>query len=352
MGYNWSELTDQERAFKEMYKGEGRSILSTPMEYAQYIQIVQLHPEFVDLGDFYEVHTKAQLGSTILDVGELESGEEITVQKHERYGYPIIHNHAFIEIAYLYSGQCTHYVEQQSFLMEEGDFCILAPNAKHTIVAVEDSALLLNILLSKEVLNQSFLCMVKEKRLLADFFENILFGKHVSPYLIFPTGKDPWMHQVICEMLCETKERRYAYRESLKLYIQQMFIHVLRHYEMQARVSDPLEQKMEDMIVPILGYISINYNRVTLRQVAEFFNYSEAYMSRLLKRYTGKTFGALITGLQMKRTEELLVSSEMRLIDIAQEVGCFDYSHLSRKFKQVYGESPDVYRKNKSNIYI
>lgn len=348
MRCNWMELTDQELAFKKMYQGEGKEILSRPVAYAEYLQLIQKHPEFVNLGDFYEMHTKAKMGSTILDVGELEAGEEVTVQRHERYGYPILHNHSFIEIAYVYSGQCTHYVEGQSFLMSEGDLCILAPHAKHTITALADDAVILNVLMSKEVLNQSFFKMVSEKRLLADFFENVLYGKHVSPYVIFPTGNDEWMQQVICRMFWETKERRYAYRESLKLYVQQMFIHVLRYYEMRARVSDPLEQKLDDTIVPILGYISVNYNQVTLKQLAAFFNYSEAHMSRLLKHYTGRTFQALVTELQMKQAKELLRCSGMQLKDIAQEVGCFDYSHFSRKFKLAYNESPEAYRKRKS----
>lgn len=348
----WEKLTEQEKAMKEMYLGAGHDVLSAPIEYADYLRLIQEHPEFVNLGDFYEVHTKAGMGSTILDVGELESGEEITVQIHERYGYPILHNHSFIEIAYVYSGQCTHYVQQQAFQMEEGDLCILAPNAKHAITALADDAVILNILMSKEALNQSFLEMVRDKGLLAEFFENVLYGKRVSPYLIFPTGKDPRIHQIIREMYLETQQRQYAYRESLKLYVRQMFIHVLRNYEMLARVSDPLEQKMEDHIVAILGYISVNYAHVTLKELAGFFHYNETYMSRLLKRYTGKTFGQLVTELKMKQAAKLLIHSSMKLTDIAQEVGCFDYSHFSRKFKNIYGESPDLYRKNKSKIYI
>lgn len=347
----FSELTEQEKALKKMYLGGGREILSSPLQYAAYRELICEHPEYVDLGDFYEVRTKECRGNTIADVDEIESGEEITVQVHERYGYPILHNHAFIEIAYVYSGECTHFVEDQSFGMRAGDFCILAPDSTHAITALEDDAVIINLLVSKEVLKYSFLEMVKEKRLLAEFFENILYGKSASSYLIFPTGDDLWIKRTILEMYREAKERKYAYRESLELYLRQLFIHVLRNYEMLARVSASAKQQMENDIVFILGYLSVNYRKITLGELAGFFNYSEGHMSRLLKKYTGKTFGALVTELQMKHAAELLAEGKMELSEIAQEVGCFDYSHFSRKFSRHYGESPDIYRKQVRNIH-
>lgn len=352
MNNEWNSLTDQEKAMKKMYQFGGHDILSKPMQYAAYQQLIKEHPEYVNLGDFYKERTKENLGITIANVSEIESGEEISVQRHERYGYPILHNHSFIEIAYVYNGNCTHYVGEQSFQMAAGDLCILAPNAQHVIVALEDDAVILNILLGKEALNRSFLQMVKDKHLLADFFENVMYGKTVSPYIFFPTGCDTWIRQIILKMYQETKERRYAYRESLDLYTRQLFIHILRDYEVLAKVSAPKEQRMDDNVVAVLGYLSVNYNRTDLKEVAAFFNYSEAYMSRMLKKYTGKTFGVLISEVQMKHAKELLENSDKTLADIAQEIGCFDYSHFSRKFKKEYGVSPDIYRKNKSKIYI
>lgn len=71
-----------------------------------------------------------------------------------------------------------------------------------------------------------------------------------------------------------------------------------------------------------------------------------AYLSRMLKCYTGKTFGKIITELQMKHAKELIEEGKMNLTEIGQEVGCFDASHFSRKFKREFGMSPDEYRRS------
>ena len=132
---------------------------------------------------------------------------EIMLVKHERYSYPILHNHAYVEIAYVYNGECTHYIGNHSFSMKKGDLCILAPETMHTIVAVNDESIVLNILMSKRQLDQSFLAMVREKHLLAEFFQNILYGKSVSPYIMFPTGQDEWLRQIFQRMFEEMTEK-------------------------------------------------------------------------------------------------------------------------------------------------
>lgn len=347
MKADFLELTAQEKFLKGLYTGVGHEMLSTPMQYAGYRKLLEEHPEFAIDHDLYSEYAKDHHGITVAEIENITQAGKVTVVRHERYGYPILHNHSFVEIAYVYSGICTHYIENQSFKMQEGDFCILAPEAMHVITALSDDTIVLNILLSKEKLDQSFLAMVKEKQLLAEFFQNVLYGQTVSPYIIFPTGNDRWMKHTIEQMYRENAEKKYAYRESLELYVRQMFIHILRNYEVLARVSEPLNRRPEENAAAVLGYISMNYNRITLKEVAEFFNYSESYMSRMLKKYTGQTFGALVSSLQMKRAVELLNTGEKTLTEIAQEVGCFDYSHFSKKFKKEYGVTPDLYRKGK-----
>ena len=213
------------------------------------------------------------------------------------------------------------------------------------ITALEDDVIVLNVLLSKQLIDTGFLALLKDKYLLADFFKNILYERGASAYILFPTGADPWMKQTLGLIYQEEQKREYAYREYLVLYVKQVMIHLIRRYQLQAVVAESVQQEMGSHVVAILAYISVNYNQVSLKQTAEFFHFSEAYLSRMLKKYTSRTFVQIITELQMKHGKELIEEGKLNLAQISQEVGCFDASHFTKKFKKQFGISPEEYRK-------
>lgn len=78
-----------------------------------------------------------------------------------------------------------------------------------------------------------------------------------------------------------------------------MFIWLIRNYEMMAVVPGYSSEGTDRHIVAMLGYIAANYSKVTL---------------------------------------------DLSISRISQEVGCFDSSHLSKKFRKRYGLSPKEYR--------
>lgn len=356
-------LTEREKQMKKLYLGEGREFLSRPMSFAEYKKLMAEHPEYPDVRFVYELGSMEQMGTTVPEVEALTNGDAIDVEVHERYGYPVAHNHVYIEMIYVYSGTCTHYIEPgagskskvnenagalsewKEFQMKEGDLCFLSPGVRHVITALSDDVTVLNVLLSKQLIDTGFLALLKEKYLLADFFKNILYEKGASAYILFPTGADPWMKRTFGLIYREEQKREYAYRESLVLYVKQVMIHLIRHYQLQAVVAEPARQELGNHVVAILAYISVNYNQVSLRQTAEFFHFSEAYLSRMLKKYTSRTFVQIITELQMKHGKELLEEGKLNLAQISQEVGCFDASHFTKKFKKQFGMSPEEYRK-------
>ncbi len=345
MMIDFFQLTEKEKIMKKIYENEGGTFLTTPMTYGDYNKLIEEYPDFLDIRKYLESKSENNLGSTV----SIADWNEINVVVHERYGYPLLHNHTYIEIAYVFSGQCTHFVENESFLMREGDLCVLSPNSMHTIVATSDDSVIINILFSKELFNSSFLQMMKEKHILTNFFQDVLFRKIVSPYIIFPTGKDKKIHEIIYNMHIENELKEYAYKESLELYVKQLFIHIIRKYEDLAIVSDPIENIKENNLISILAYISANYSQVSLKDVAKSFNYNEGYLGRLIKKYTGKTFATIISEIQMSHAKQLIEDTSMSLTEISQEIGCFDLSHFNRKFKKIYGKSPDEYRKDIRN---
>ncbi|WP_162012933.1 AraC family ligand binding domain-containing protein [Streptococcus sp. S784/96/1] len=80
----------------------------------------------------------------------------IYVSRHTRYAFPILHNHDFIELVYVMNGSCINYINGQAIAMHKGDFCFLAPETVHALLAVSDDDAIINILLWKESMESSF----------------------------------------------------------------------------------------------------------------------------------------------------------------------------------------------------
>ncbi|MBM6852842.1 AraC family ligand binding domain-containing protein [Mediterraneibacter glycyrrhizinilyticus] len=87
---------------------------------------------------------------------------------HERYAFPIIHNHAFFEIIYVYSGTCVNHIGETSLEMKAGDVCFLAPDTMHALAAVHDEDVVMNLIVSRNAFEHFFFGMLREKNLLSD----------------------------------------------------------------------------------------------------------------------------------------------------------------------------------------
>ena len=97
-----------------------------------------------------------------------------------------------------------------------------------------------------------------------------------------------------------------------------------------------------------LNYLHDHFaETITLQDMAEMSGVSVSYFSMLIKHATGLSFINYLIGLRMDQACSLLRGSSENITDIAYQVGFNDYSHFSRKFKEVTGLTPRAYRQQK-----
>lgn len=102
----------------------------------------------------------------------------------------------------------------------------------------------------------------------------------------------------------------------------------------------------EALLTPVLEEIEVRYacNR-TLADLGQELGVSQAYLSQLLRRRTGKTYSELVQEKRMAKARELLAYSDTPIMDIALEVGYSDQFYFSKLFKRLCGMSPNAWRK-------
>jgi AraC-like DNA-binding protein len=95
----------------------------------------------------------------------------------------------------------------------------------------------------------------------------------------------------------------------------------------------------------ISGYIDSHFAEdIYLDLLAEKFNTSAKYMSRLLKSHFGITFGEYLTRERVEHAKKLLTSTNKPINDVISECGYYNRNTFIRAFKKYTGLVPSEYR--------
>jgi len=94
-----------------------------------------------------------------------------------------------------------------------------------------------------------------------------------------------------------------------------------------------------------LKYMEVHYTeKLTLTELAEKVYVSPWYLSKLLNKYTNKSFSDLLHQTRIKKAEKLLDDSSLKIQEISEMLGYYDVTHFSRIFKRIKQMSPNEYR--------
>lgn len=84
---------------------------------------------------------------------------------------------------------------------------------------------------------------------------------------------------------------------------------------------------------------------ITLDEIAAKLNITPEYLSTLFKEQIGINFTTYVKELRIKKAKELLIGTQLKLYQIAQQVGYTDSKYFSKVFKECTGQLPADYRK-------
>jgi AraC-like DNA-binding protein/ligand-binding sensor protein len=83
---------------------------------------------------------------------------------------------------------------------------------------------------------------------------------------------------------------------------------------------------------------------INLGQVARAVNTSTFYFCKMFKKVTGINFTDYLSRVRIEKSKNLLLNPNLRVSEIAFEVGFQSLTHFNRVFKKVLGQTPTDYR--------
>jgi len=95
-------------------------------------------------------------------------------------------------------------------------------------------------------------------------------------------------------------------------------------------------------------YIIKNFNKnITLKDVADNVFLSQNYLSELFKKELGEGFYDFLSNYRVKKAKELLITTNLKIYEVAQKVGYNDSITFGRAFKKISGTTANNFRNDK-----
>lgn len=111
------------------------------------------------------------------------------------------------------------------------------------------------------------------------------------------------------------------------------------------------ENGFREEITAVKSYILHHYGEKNIgaETLAAQVYLSPGYLSAIFKEETGVTLNRYIREVRMSKAKELLENTNMKITQIAKEVGFSNSSYFCRSFREYFGNSPESCRKGKTD---
>ena len=102
------------------------------------------------------------------------------------------------------------------------------------------------------------------------------------------------------------------------------------------------------VVKQIMAEVRKNYKEdMNLKTLSYKYHMNASYLGQIFQKEAGCSFSQYLSNIKNGVAKDLILNTNMKINDIAREVGYPDTSYFYRKFKQCYGVSPASLRNMK-----
>lgn len=270
----------------------------------------------------------------------LASGKLITIRPHTRFIHFPEHTHDYVEVVYMCSGETTHIVNGKAIQLEQGNLLFLNQSATHEVCRAGQNDIAVNFIVLPEFFSEPLSMIGEEPTPLRKFLVDCLCVRNSGAgYLYFDVSEVKSIQNLLENLLWiliqETPNKRKMSQMTMALVLLQLLAHTD-----SLTTADP-----KDVVAwKVLRYVEEHYVDGSFAELTENLHYDSSWLSREIKRKTGKTYTQLVQEKRLAQAAFLLRSTNQNVSDIALAVGYENISYFHRIFADTFGKSPKHYR--------
>lgn len=254
------------------------------------------------------------------------------------------HWHHEIEILCFQKGEARVHVSGNTLAVQSGDVVFVNSEELHQITSQDPDILYHACLFPLEFLyfarpdytQSHYLFPLAEKELLLP-----LYMEHGDDFT-------DAIYEELLDIIATYDQKEAAYQLRIKASLIKVLSLVFASGRYLRSTDSNLifDSKNQQQLKEILSYIESHYeSRMYLDEIADYFHMSPKYFSQYFKKHFGRGFVEYLNHYRIDKACELLVTTNMHIMDISFATGFDNFSYFIRKFKSITGYTPAAYRK-------
>jgi len=309
-------------------------------------QIKQITPEertFLEGGTQIDREIYLEESESVVDSKKImNSSKLIQIRPHARFVHYPKHTHNFIEAVYMCAGETRHIVNGDEVVLKEGELLFINQNAVQEIFPAREEDIAVNFIILPEFFNVTLQLIGEEENLIRDFIVGCLQGHDSSiEYLHFKIAEVLPIQNLMENLIWTIWNNQQNKRSINQVTMALLFLQLINQTD---KLFAGKNSRDQDVMFAVLRYIEENYKNGRFDDLAESLSYDIYWLSRMVKKQTGKTFTELLQVKRLSQATFLLRTTKLTVADIGNLVGYDNLSYFHKIFKERYGMSPKNYR--------
>jgi len=241
------------------------------------------------------------------------------------------HDHQQLELIYVLEGEVEIIVNGIAFMFKRDDFIVINPGELHSITMIK-KGLFGSLIINYHMVNQY-----------ADLYENEI---HCNSVLV-KNEKNEEVKKILRGVVNNYYHKNSKEAIRLNAYYYQLLYLLCTDFLFRKKDVIRLHgNEDENRLNKIMSYINDNYyNVITLEELSKQTYFSAAYLSKYIKKKTGKNFIKVVTEVRLTHALEDMMHTNKTFMKIALDSGFPNTVAFNKALKKAYGMTPSEYKK-------
>ena len=237
------------------------------------------------------------------------------------------HWHTSIEIFAVLEGHLEFFMNKEEYPLKAGEQMIINSNEIHSIRAVEK--------------NKTVVLQIPLKQ-----FENYFTAQRFIRFRSQDEAADVKLASLIKKLYKVYTARDVGYEfRTMSLFYEIMYMLVKNYRLTEVHEKEIRHSRRLDALSKITTYMREHYTEeLKLSEMANLFGYSDAYLSRMFKKYAKINFKTYLQEIRMSYAYRELMNTEKTVSQIALDNGFASSRAFSREFQKKYNRLPSEVR--------